>query len=170
MKKAEKLVVGTNVWLDYYLPGRPAHEEARRFLDAALAADVGLFVSIATVKDFHYLMNAQVKRMMREARCEEGQDPSRVALTPSEVDAARALARGYRDNMLELADVVGADASDVWLARKYEKLHDDFEDDLIIATMQRVEGDYLVTNDRQFIHRSPVATVSVQDATVLLGI
>lgn len=168
MKQMQKLVVDTNVWLDYYLPGRPAHESARRFFDAALAVDAEIFVSIATVKDFHYLMNAQMKRMMCEDRREEGQDASQVVLSPSETAAARALARGYRDNLLELADVVGADTSDVWLARKYEKLHDDFEDDLIIAAMKRVDADLLVTNDWQFIHRSPVAAVSAQDATLLL--
>lgn len=169
MKRMQKLVVDTNIWLDYYLPGRPAHEAARRFFDAALAADAELFVSVATVKDFHYLMNAQMKRMIREGRLEEGQDVSQVVLSPSEIASARTLARGYRDNLLELAEVVGADASDVWLARKYERLHDDFEDDLIIAAMKRVDADYLVTNDQQFIRHSPVAAVSVSDATLLLG-
>ena len=34
-------------------------------------------------------------------------------------------------------------------------LHDDFEDDLVIAAAQRIDADFVVTFDRLLIHRAP---------------
>lgn len=47
-------------------------------------------------------------------------------------------------------------------------LHDDFEDDLVIAAAQRIDVDFVVTFDRLPIHHAPVACLEPSDMTVLL--
>ncbi|WP_148044612.1 hypothetical protein [Eggerthella sinensis] len=47
-------------------------------------------------------------------------------------------------------------------------LHDDFEDDLVIAAAQRIDVDFVVTFDRLPIHHAPVACPEPSDMTVLL--
>lgn len=65
--------------------------------------------------------------------------------------------------MSNMATCVGADESDIWLAKKNHAIHRDFEDDLIIAAVQRADADYLVTSDIELIKHAPVATLSPQD-------
>ena len=64
---------------------------------------------------------------------------------------------------------VGADASDVWLARKYQRVHSDFEDCLVLAAATRAEVDLIVTNDDALLRHSPIAALSSSDALALLG-
>ena len=56
----------------------------------------------------------------------------------------------------------------VWLACKYRQVHDDFEDDLLIAAAQRAQADYLVTNDERLLKHAPVAALSARDALAAL--
>lgn len=54
--------------------------------------------------------------------------------------------------------------SDVWLACKQRPIHGDYEDDLIIAAIQRVGSTVLVTNDEKLLRHCPVAVLDVKDA------
>ena len=50
------------------------------------------------------------------------------------------------------------------MASKQRELHNDFEDDLIIAAAVRAKTDLLVTNDVKLCSHAPVAAMSVEDA------
>ena len=51
-----KLLVDTNVWIDYFLERRPeAHEAAMGFVAEATAADAVLYTSSATMPDLFFL-------------------------------------------------------------------------------------------------------------------
>lgn len=63
--------------------------------------------------------------------------------------------------MDEIATAVGADSSDVWLVRKYQRIHADFEDCMVLAAAQRAKADYLVTSDEALLRHAPVAALSV---------
>ena len=88
--------------------------------------------------------------------------------TPQQEKAARDVAWADLDNLAELATVVTADASDVWLARTHRQVHADFEDDLVVAAAQRAKADFLITNDEQLLRHAPVAALSVADAIKVL--
>ena len=64
---------------------------------------------------------------------------------------------------------MGADSSDVWLARKYQRIHADFEDCMVLAAAQRAKADYLVTSDEALLRHAPVAALSVDDFLALVG-
>ena len=69
----------------------------------------------------------------------------------------------------EFATAVGADSSDVWLARKYQRIHADFEDCMVLAAAQRSKADFLVTSDEVLLRHAPVAALSVEDFLALVG-
>ena len=47
-------------------------------------------------------------------------------------------------------------------------LHDDYEDNLVVAAAQRSRADCLVTNNEKLLRHSPVATLSCRDAAIYL--
>ena len=71
--------------------------------------------------------------------------------------------------MDEIATAVACDQADVWMARKQRCLHEDYEDNLVVAAAQRACADCLVTNDQNLLKHSPVAAGSVEKVGVRLG-
>ena len=153
------LVIDTCVWVDNYLGTRPGSGEARSLLDAAIRLDIDLLYAITSAKDVYYL----VAQVLKRERAREG-----VPLTPSLVAANKETAWACVENMERNATAVGLDASDVWLAHKFKPVHDDFEDNLVVAAARRAKADYLVTNDERLLRHSPVAALSPRDMLALL--
>ena len=58
----QRVVVDTNVWLDYYLPNRPGYEIARRALLAAFTRKISLLYAVTTAKDVFFLSSMILKR------------------------------------------------------------------------------------------------------------
>ena len=71
-------------------------------------------------------------------------------------------------SMREQATAVGADESDLWKACALHSIHNDLEDNLIVAAAQQANASYLVTNDEGLIKHAPVATLTPKDALALL--
>ena len=69
----------------------------------------------------------------------------------------------------QIATPVPCDLSDIWMASKQRELHNDYEDDLIIAAAMRVKTDLLVTNDTKLCSHAPVAAMSVENARKYLA-
>lgn len=155
-----RVVVDTNVWLDVYLPMRRGHDTARTALEAAASRDVDLLYAPTTAKDVFYL----VPQILKRSALASGE-----RLSQEDARALKSLAWGVVDNMAEVATAVGTDASDLWLARKYRRVHDDFEDDLVIAAAQRTEADLVLTSDTALLRHSPVACMTPEDFTELVG-
>lgn len=153
------LVIDTCVWVDNYLGTRPGSGEARSLLDAAIRLDIDLLYAITSAKDVHYL----VAQVLKREQAREG-----APLTPSLVAANKETAWACVENMERNATAVGLDASDVWLAHKFKPVHDDFEDNLVVAAARRAKADYLVTNDERLLRHSPVAALSPRDMLALL--
>ena len=155
-----RILLDTNVWLDHYLATRPGHEDVEKFLTLAIEADAGFLVPIASLKDFFYLMQIELKCAVRmDGRPLDGND----------LCAMREIAWAALDNLLELATVVGADTSDAWLAQKHRALHDDFEDDLVLAAAIRSKADFLITADASLLKHAPVAALSPADMAAYLN-
>lgn len=89
-------------------------------------------------------------------------------LSEGQAGAISAYAAACVANMDEIATAVGADSSDVWLARKYRRIHADFEDCMVLAAAQRAKADYLVTSDEALLRHAPVAALSVEDFLALV--
>lgn len=153
------LLIDTNIWLDYFLPDRPGNDEAVSFISFAYERECPLLYPASIAKDIFYLTANALKR---DARARKG--------TLSERDAAAATetAWGCVNSMREQATAVGADESDLWTACGLRNLHNDLEDNLIVAAAQRSSATYLITSDELLIKHAPVAALTPGDALKLL--
>ncbi|MCI9208049.1 MAG: hypothetical protein HFJ68_05790 [Adlercreutzia caecimuris] len=68
----------------------------------------------------------------------------------------------------EQGTAVPADTSDVTVARYFHQVHRDFEDDLVLAAVERSGADYLITNDKKLRAHAPVAAITPADMLTLL--
>ena len=152
------LMVDTNVWLDLYIPHRPGAAVSKSFLQAAIRHEANLLFTMQAAYDVYASVGVNHKRWVRESKGE---------LDEEYVRAIKSLAWDCVENMRELATVVGADASDLWMACKYRDLHDDLEDDIVLAACKRAKADILVTNDAKLIHHAPVCAMTPADVIKL---
>ena len=111
------------------------------------------------MKDVFYVAVSTFKRI---ARAEKG------SLTPSDAVTATETAWGCVNSMRKQATAVGADESDLWTACNLRSVHNDLEDNLVVAAAQRADATYLVTNDEALIKHAPVAALTPADALALL--
>lgn len=153
------LLVDTNVWLDCFLPDRPGHAETMSLMLFAYEHDYPLLYPTAIVKDVFYLAANAFKRDMRN---ENGRLTERDAATATET------AWGCVSAMRDRATAVGSDESDLWKACGLRNLHNDLEDNLIVAAAQRSNATYLITSDELLIKHAPVAALTPGDALTLL--
>ena len=160
MPQPSCVLLDTNVWLDAFDGVRPRSRAANELLDACVRKGIDLLYAVGTAKDVYYLVGASLKRQARAAG---------EVLSEEQARAASVYAAACVANMDEIATAVGADSSDVWLARKYQRIHADFEDCLVLAAAQRAKADLLVTSDEALLRHAPVAALSVDDFLALVG-
>ncbi|MGN0054978.1 MAG: type II toxin-antitoxin system VapC family toxin [Atopobiaceae bacterium] len=153
------VLLDTNVWLDMFLPHRHGHVEAEQLLDICSREGITVFFAVHSSTDVSYIVRASVKAQLK-------------CLGYADSEAIAHVAVDYANDCVELmmqnGTAVGADGSDLWLARKYAVLHSDLEDDLVLAAVQRANAGCLVTNDQELIRHAPVPAMSVHDALALL--
>ncbi len=158
---AECVLLDTNVWLDAFLPRRAAGSVARGLIASALRHNVALLYPVHIVPDVFYLSFIAIKRSL------QGQGSDELV-----AQASRTTAWEYVNTMREIATAVGADGSDVWLASKWEYLHPDAEDNMVLAAAKRAKADYVVTGDKRLLAHASlagVAAVSPQDMLDVLS-
>lgn len=154
-----KLLIDSNVWLDLFVGERPGHKAAVKLVTWAVRQEVSLFYAASSIKDVYYILEECQKRKVRAAG-NEVDSPVAAAINEYAWGCIRA--------MEEMAVVVPLDQSDVWLATKFRSLHSDFEDDLVLAAMERSDADFLVTADETLLRRSPAPTVTPGDLLALV--
>lgn len=154
-----RIVVDTNVWLDFYLTARPGYQSARNALLAAHERGVELLYAATTAKDVYYLTSMSLKQDTRHAT---------GTLTQGDALAIAEMSWGFVGNLCEMATAVGVDNADVWLALKYRRVHRDFEDNLVVAAAQRAKADLVLTTDEALMRHSPVACLAPADLCALL--
>ncbi len=119
-----------------------------------------LLYPVHIIPDVFYLAFIDIKRLLR------GQGSDELV-----AQAARTTAWEYVNSMREIATAVAADNNDVWLASKWESLHGDIEDNLVLAAAKRAQADYVVTSDRQLLSHAAlagVAAISPEDMLAVL--
>ena len=154
-----RILVDTNVWLDNYLSFRPHSAESRAFLEHACSQDAEILYPIHCLKDVFFLIQAQLKQQLRQ----EDNMSEEKALE------IREIAWKCIGNLRELAVAVGADEADSWQCSKRKTAIPDLEDSLVVASAERAQADFLVTNDVQLIKLSTVPAHTPADALALMS-
>jgi predicted nucleic acid-binding protein len=149
------LLLDTNILLDYCLPNRAGHKTSFQLIDTCLQGDIPLYCAVSSLKDVFYL----IERAIRSALSKEEKPNNGVS---SEI------AWGMLERIRDMVHVIGADESDVWVATKCRPLHEDFEDNMIIAACERAGASYLITNDARLREDACVPTLKPSQALALL--
>lgn len=154
-----KLLLDSNVWVDLFASDRPGRADATALVTHAMSRQIALLYAASSVKDVYYLLEEREKRRVRA---------SGVEVTATIAAAVNEYAWGCVLSMGEMATVVPVDQSDLWIATKFRTVHEDLEDDLVLAAMERSQADFLVTSDETLLRKSPVAALSPHDLLALM--
>ena len=154
------LVVDTNVWLDFYAIDREKNQSVKKLLTYAFANGIGILYPACIIKDVYYIVAESTKASFRAAK---------GTLTESDAAAANEFAWSAVNHMRENAFAVSVGQADIWLAAKYRHLHNDFEDNLVIAVTERTKGATLITNDAKLIQDASVPTMTPEKAYLALS-
>lgn len=155
-----KLLIDTNVWMDYF-SGRSDRtaDVARLFEIADVSEQIALFSSSLSVKDVSYLVSAAIKR---ECRRKNG------SLSDNAIAAADETAWACVRQMRELALIAPVGADEVFDSFVFKYRHNDFEDDLMLGVANRIDADYVVTEDKNLIKHTNGVCINVQQALRLV--
>ncbi|MBR0404070.1 MAG: PIN domain-containing protein [Eggerthellaceae bacterium] len=154
-----KVMLDTNVVVDYLLGREPGCSDCARLLAMHAACEAAACVSALTLKDAYYLVSMQLKRMERQASGDLSESMARAAN-----EVAWACIRQLVENII----ILPTGRAESLYALVLRPLHDDFEDDLVASTARSANVDFLVSNDEQLIRHSPVACLTSSDAVALL--
>ena len=138
---------------------RPGRADATALVTHAMSRQIALLYAASSVKDVYYLLEEREKRRVRASGAE---------VTATIAAAVNEYAWGCVLSMGEMATVVPVDQSDLWIATKFRTVHEDLEDDLVLAAMERSQADFLVTSDETLLRKSPVAALSPHDLLALM--
>ena len=149
------LMIDTCIWANSQLGMNRGHEQARDVIVCARRRGIRLGIAPHSLATVFYTVHRSLRRMGLAA----GSLPADESAA-----AAKETAWGVVSNIMEYAEVVGADGSDAHIALLHKGAHDDFEDDLVIAAARRMNADLIVTDDLSFVRHSPLPTMTAEDA------
>ena len=154
-----KIVLDTNVVVDYLMGRQPACDECKQLILMHAACQVAVCISSLSLKDAYFLVSMQLKRMERQAS---------GRLDDASARAANEVAWACVRSLLESTLVLPVGRAEGLMALTFRNVHGDFEDDLIIAAAQSANADFLVTNDEDLLRHAPIACLSSADMLALL--
>lgn len=159
-KRVLKLLIDTNVWLEYFLARTNATEPTAELLSrAAEAEDIVLFSSSLSVKDVYYILGRTMKADARR----EG------ALTPEAIAGADETAWACVRLIRQKSIIASVGADEVFDSFVFKYHHNDFEDDLMLGVANRIDADYVVTEDKNLIKHANGVCIDVEQALRLIG-
>lgn len=149
-----RLLIDTNVWLDYFMRSGGAQGTCERLFEAAVEAEADLLVSPTTLKDVFYLIQRRFKRQdTLEGKTGTSYEPAAWACI---------------EFMLEIATPSPLSLVECSMARTLHGKFGDYEDNLILATGESAQADYIVTSDNPLLARFPEACITPVRAIELL--
>ena len=156
-----KILVDTNIWLDYFLARSAHHTAVSRFIARALECEnIVLYIPSLSLKDLAHQLASLMKLDARRA----GKD-----VTPDIAAAAREVSWGCVRNVLEKALVAPISRTEVLGAFTYKRIHDDFEDDLVLAALDAVDANFLMTHDEALRRHTDDFCITAEEGLELLA-
>lgn len=150
-----KILLDTNVWLDYFIDRSATHDLAHDIVTKCIRGGHQLLAAAPSTKDCFFLVAQELKRL---ERAESGR------ITESAANAINEVAWACVLSMRKLAYIVPTDDTDVIEASILRSAHADFEDNLILAAAARAQADYIITSDKALIAHMPNTCISLNDA------
>ena len=148
-----KLLIDTNVWIDFFLPARNDHINAQELIGYCEKFNVEMYAAFHSITNFNYIFKNNLKLLYKNK------------LSSEEINK---LAWNATNNIIHSATIVGADYGDAYGAFIYKDIHNDYEDDIVYILAQKAKTDYIVTNDKNMIKHSPIGAYNTKDALKLV--
>ena len=145
----------TNVLVDFEL-GRGAARDCADLFALCEAHDIPLAVSVLSLKDVFYLVQAGIKRQSRTDHA--------GALPQADALAAQEIAWACVRNIDDFATIIGATRPEYREACLLRSLHSDLEDNLVVACALHCGADLFVTSDEDLLRHCPIAALTPHDA------
>lgn len=156
-----KLLVDTNVWLDYFLSRSTRHTSVNAFIAGAIGReDIVLYAASLSLKDLAYQLANLMKKDARDA-----EEP----ITPEVAAAAREVSWACVRDVLGKALVAPVGNAEILGAFTLRHLHDDLEDDLMLATAESIDADALVTHDAALLKHAEDLCITTEEGLELLA-
>ena len=155
-----KVMLDTNVVVDYLMGREPGCSDAAKIIAMHAACEHAVYVSALSLKDAYFLVSMQLKRMERLA---SGNLSEQMAKAANEV--AWSCVRQIIENTIVLA----TGRAESLQALVLRASHADFEDDLVVSTALGNGIDLLVSNDAELAKHAPIACLSSSDAVAFLA-
>lgn len=156
-----KILVDTNVWLDYFLARSAHHKAVSTFIARAFECEnIVLYIPSLSLKDLAYQLASLMKLDARRA----GKD-----ITPDIAAAAREISWSCVRSVLEKALVAPISRTEVLGAFTYKRIHDDFEDDLVLAALDAVDANFLMTHDEALRRHMGDFCITAEEGLELLA-
>ena len=154
-KHTLKLLIDTSVWLDYFFARTNATRSiVELFSRAAEAEDIILFSSSLSVKDVYYILGRAMKADVRRVG----------ALTPEAIAGADETAWACVRLIRQKSIIASVGADEVFDSFVFRHHHNDFEDDLMLGVANRIDVDYVVTEDKNLIKHTNGVCINVDQA------
>jgi predicted nucleic acid-binding protein len=153
--KPRVLMLDTCIWVNSQIGTNSGHEAARKLIVEARKQGARVGIAPHSLSNVFYI----VHRYLRRLDATTGAIPSERSTA-----AAKEAAWGIVNGIMEYAEVVGSDGSDARLAALHKSVHDDFEDDLVIAAARRMRADLIVSDDLAFVKHCPLPAMTAEDA------
>lgn len=154
-----KIMVDTNVWLSYFEGNSEYAADTVALFDELSAMKAAVYAASSSLKDVYYLHQRDMKKSLYA---------SGLAITKQLAAGVRESSWSCVRSMMELAMIVPIGQAEALRATTLRELHNDFEDDLILAAADRIQADYLVTTDKRLTKHAPVACLCPADMIALL--
>lgn len=135
-----RLLLDTNVLIDYAVEGRPEHASADSLMRKIAVSDVLGYTTSGSLKDFYYIC----RKPLGEPGCRELVKQFLILLTVLPVGQEECRDSAYSDEP-------------------------DFEDGLIRAAAEKNDMDFIVTRDSGAFSRSPVRSLTAARYLHLFG-
>ncbi|MEG0323780.1 MAG: PIN domain-containing protein [Raoultibacter sp.] len=144
----------TNVWLDYHCARDGEDKTAHTLLDTLLSRSHQLYVTPMILKDVYYLIGSILKQEFRV---------SEQSVSTGTAGAINEIAWGCVRQMLAVAEVAGVGPQNCVQAVSLRTVHEDFEDNLILACAQASSIDYFITSDKRLLKHAAITCISPKE-------
>jgi len=137
--RALKILVDTNIWIDYYTARDIAHGHSSQLIKSLLGSKHEVYACTLSTNDLFYLLQVYLKLAHRRQLGD--------SLSPEQALAIKEVAWKSTEHMIKVAKLIAVDTFECQRALALRETSNDYEDNLIIACALTCGVDYLVTND-----------------------
>ena len=152
MIKAKRFILDTNVWIDYFC-GFDPNRSIASLLELSAQGKAEVLYVPTSAKDVFYIIPRRLKRAVEGDGCSSA--------------SYNEVAWACLEAMMNLGTAAPLSFAECELARMLKNTYNDFEDNLILASGETAQADYVVTNDGGMLKSMPETCVTPARALIL---